>query len=189
MAYGIDGSLIQGAPRWISINGYDIEAKPAAAVNNDVTLLMLRSLLAQRFQLRTHWASQEVDGYVLGRIPDRAALKPATACEGPTCGGMDVSTGGRLTGRSVSIAQIAQRLARIIGRPVVDQSGLSGTYDVELEWGPERSQFGGRGIEIETDTRPSLSTAVSGHLGLKLQSTRVTQRFLVIDAINLPSED
>ena len=189
VAYGIDSSLIQGAPRWISSNGYDIEAKPASAVNSDVSLLMLRALLVERFQLRTHWASQEVDGYVLARVPGRTAPKPAATCDGPICGGMDLSISGRLTGRSVSTPEIAQRLGRIVGRPVIDQSGLSGTYDVELEWAPERSQFGGRGIEVETDTRPSLYTAVSGQLGLTLQSARVTQRFLVIDSINLPSED
>ena len=84
-----------------------------------------------------------------------------------------------LKGRPLS--RLASTLGGVVGRVVVDQAGLAGTYDLELRWSA------GDGAESSND--PTIFTAVQEQLGLRLRSTSGPVEMLVIDAIERPTAD
>lgn len=98
--------------------------------------------------------------------------------------GMVAFSPGRLTGRSISLEQaaaaLANRTAGDVDRPVIDRSGLTGLFDIDLSWTPLGSGA--------TDG-PSLFTAVQEQLGLRLDSQQAPMEFLVIDHIERPTEN
>ena len=106
------------------------------------------------------------------------------------------------------MTQIVDALSRLSGRLVVDQTGLTGRYDLNLEWTPDPGQFppppgggpvGGPGpggpapgvpAPPPVDPNgPSLSTALQEQLGLKLESQKGPVEILVIDRVEHPSEN
>ena len=78
------------------------------------------------------------------------------------------------------------------GLPVVDRTELAGTYDFQLDWTADESQFAGMGIRVpppsdKPDAPPDLSTAMQNQLGLKLVATKAMVEVLVIDKVEKPS--
>jgi uncharacterized protein (TIGR03435 family) len=136
-------------------------------------------------------------------------VKPAVV--GGGSGGVAVTAGGGGPGRSmmamkpggftatsVPIEFIVQRLAQILGRPVVDKTGLTGNYDVDLDYAPEQGERGmGIGGDQKPDalpappagdsSKPSIFTAVQEQLGLKLNSAKGPVDLYVIDSVEKPS--
>jgi uncharacterized protein (TIGR03435 family) len=112
------------------------------------------------------------------------------------CGGflgMPSSSPGRskVGARNVTMAFIANSLAGIgnLGRPVLNQTALSGTFDVLLEWVPEVSEMP-PGADFQPDpSGPSFMEALKEQLGLRLESQKGPSDFLVIDHIEHPSEN
>jgi uncharacterized protein (TIGR03435 family) len=93
---------------------------------------------------------------------------------------------------------LTQILAQNVGRPVVDQTGLTGDYDFKLEWTPDQNQQGTFGPGPGPDGHlpppadpngPSIFTAVEEQLGLKLNSQKGPVEMLTIDAVEKPSEN
>jgi uncharacterized protein (TIGR03435 family) len=93
---------------------------------------------------------------------------------------------------------LARVLSQQLGRTVVDKTGLTGAYDYTLQWTPDDASPPGPGgadggpprNENQTDAAgPSLFTAVQEQLGLKLQSEKGPADVIVIDHIDLPSEN
>ena len=179
---------MRGGPGWIDSERFDVDARPGMPVDSATSVQMLQALLTQRFKLKTHRDTIEVDGYALVVSPAgaRLALNDDVDCK-PPCGGTVSSPTGRLTSRKVSLSRFASRLAEIVSRPVVDQTGLIGDFNMALEWAPEPSQFQGGAKETPNDQRPSLFTALEETLGLRLMPQRIRQDMLVIDAIERPT--
>jgi uncharacterized protein (TIGR03435 family) len=76
-----------------------------------------------------------------------------------------------------------------LDRPVVDQTGLEGRFDFDLNWQPDDSQFAGLEARIPPlADEPPLYTAIQEQIGLKLDSTRAPVELLVIDHVEKPSE-
>jgi uncharacterized protein (TIGR03435 family) len=168
-------------------------------------LAMLRNLLADRFQLVTHRDMREMPVYALVKAKADGTLGPqirrsTVDCEGqaaralaarrgggPADGGAKPivrcrmsTTAGRIVGTGTTISELMRRLSPPLGRPVVDRTGLSGAFDLELQWSPEQT----------ADTSgPSLFTAVQEQLGLKLESQRAPVEVLVIDKLEKPTPD
>jgi uncharacterized protein (TIGR03435 family) len=71
-----------------------------------------------------------------------------------------------------------------VGRPVIDRTGLKGSYDFKLKWTPE-----GRGGELPADAPPGLFTAIQEQLGLKLEAAKGPVKVLVIDHVERPTEN
>jgi len=188
-AYSTQDGRVRGGPGWVSADKYDIDARTAGPVAIEETRLMLQSLLVDRFKLRTHWQTEELSGYalVVARGGPRLTLNADPKCGG-ACG-VTQSITGELTARKLPLSELAPRLERILGRPVVDRTGVSGDFDFTLRWAPDTTQFGGRGQELSNDQRPSLIAALEEQVGLKLEATKVPVQFLVIDAIERPSEN
>lgn len=195
---------IVGGPDWADRDRFDITAKmegnpsPGRETAN-LARMMLRAVLAERFQLKLRTESRELPVYalVLGR-PDRRlgpGLRPRQdSCEGviprpglpdlkedrPLCGYLRGGQ-GTLNYRGVSISSLLRPSA--IGgldRIVIDQTRLQGHFDIDLTWAVDTS--------ASTDA-PSIFTAVQEQLGLKLEPTRAPLEVLVIDDAQLPTPD
>jgi uncharacterized protein (TIGR03435 family) len=96
---------------------------------------------------------------------------------------------GQLTGRSITMQQVAGALSGPALRPVIDRSGLAGVYDIELKWGealPPGTLPDGAPPPSSANG-PSLFTAVREQLGLKLEATRANVPVLVIDSVSMPT--
>jgi bla regulator protein blaR1 len=127
---------------------------------------------------------------------DRTALSVPPGGFMPTCGAFAAISGPNHTfmfgARNVSLQSIAANLGTLpavteFGRPVVDQTGLTGTYDFSLNWLPDRSALA-PGVGEPLDAQgPTFEDALRDQLGLKLKPTRAPMQTLVIDHVEQPS--
>jgi uncharacterized protein (TIGR03435 family) len=204
----IERSHILGGADWTDTIRFDVLAKMhsgpnADRANADAARLMLRHLLADRFQLKVASESREMPVYALmlvhedGRLgpglrhrPDldcdafvpRPGPPPDPAVSGPLCGFFRGGP-GVLTHRGVKISALAQSLSSgRVDRPVVDHTQLSGVFDVDLTWAVEPNA-------ANANEPPSIFTAVREQLGLRLNPTRAAVDVIVIEDARLPTPD
>jgi len=193
MAYGLPDSrqyLLSG-PDWLDSEHFDISAKYPPETSAAHSLLMLQRLLEERFGLRVHHETRDFTAYALVVGKNGVKLKapvpptgtpdaPAFPCGGPP-GGFTVRN-GHAFGCSVTLAALADRLSRQafgLDRPVIDQTGISGEFDVTLDFADP--------AKPESDA-PSITTAVQDQLGLKLELRKIPVDVLVVDhAEKVPS--
>jgi uncharacterized protein (TIGR03435 family) len=211
MAYRSEGiqrfDQLVGGPSWIAIDRFDIVAKiggdsSAAAATQNRLPAMLRTLLRDRFRLRIHSETRIVPAYALVVARRDRRLGPQlreSTIECPPTGGPPVTNadpdrwcgiraaGGVITGRAVSPSQLAGNLGGYptIDRFVTDRTGLTGRYDFRLEYSPASVEPG----DPVSNAGPSLFTALTEQLGLKLQPETVALPVLVIDDIEKPTPD
>jgi uncharacterized protein (TIGR03435 family) len=196
-AYGLHGKQVTGGPSWIESDKFDILAKPDTPGSPNVTQLrsMVQKLLAERFGLEFHREKKELSAYVI--TVDKAGLK-INKVEGAR--GSLPGFGGRGPGavgvRNSTMSEFADFLqARILERPVVDQTGLQDRYDFTLEWRPDTAQQPpGAGpnapaLPQNIEDRPDLLTAMRQQLGLKIESGKAPVEVLVIDKVTKPTEN
>ena len=200
-AFGVRTDQITG-PGWLNTERYDIVANiPQGATKDDFTL-MLADLLRERFRLRFHMDSKIRPIYVLRAGNNGPRLKPterrADDATAPSVGGVDADgcpivspnykgmvslpVPGMMcwTARDVSSADLARHLEQRAGRPIVDETGLTGRYDFRI-----RYQFLGRGAATggAPDPAPTVFTAVQEQLGLKLEPATRSYPELIIDSV------
>ncbi len=197
-AYGIPGPRILGGPKWLDSERFDIEAAMDSSafdrmrtLSRDQRMLqkqaMFQQLLADRFKLRVHWETREVPVYALTVVKGGPALSKAKQPEL----GLGTSAGVGLVGANgATLAEIAQVLtqeaSQELGRMVIDKTGIEGKYDIKLQWTPDG---GGSPASAGANPGPSIFTAIQEQLGLKLESTKGPVQVLVIDHVEMPSEN
>ena len=178
IAFGESPNHISAKEDWLETHCYDIDAKS----ENDLSLSYeqlhapLQELLRQRFQLAFHRETKEVNGYALVVTRGGSRLQR----------GKDLMTEeyilpDGLRGESMSMSSLAALLASPTGRPVIDKTGITGNYNIDLKYAPSgatESQY------------PSVFTAVQEQLGLKLEPQKVPVEMLVIDHLEkVPTEN
>jgi uncharacterized protein (TIGR03435 family) len=178
-AFGIDLQYIQRDRGWMDSQLYDIDAR----VNGERPLSekeirpLLQNLLEQRFHFAAHRTSKLVSGFFLVAAKGGPQLKPARD-------GAQTSAQiqpNRLVAQSVSTTLLSSILMRPAGQPVVDKTGLTGSYDITLSYASANDT---------NSTLPSLFTAIQEQLGLKLEPAKVPVGYLVIDhADRVPTEN
>jgi len=178
-AYGVSTSQIAG-PASLSQRTYDITAKAGANPSDTNIRLMLRTLLAERFGLRVHLEQKEMRGYILTvlsspRVP--ASFHPST-----TAGEMvRHNSASGTTARNITMPQFAAFLTGPLNAPVADQTGLSGEYDLTLDFTPYVD------LAAKPFDLPSadyvLNAALKGELGLQLSARRSEFRVVVVDHV------
>ena len=185
-AYDIPGFFVSGGPGWIGIDRYDISARsndPASSAER--TKRRLQSLLTDRFQLKLHWETKEIQGYAL--VVARNGPKLAESAGGDeriqiTGGARDTNGrflgGGRAKAQNATMLMLADSLTRNLGVPVVDRTGLSGRYDFSMEWTPDAP-----------DSSAPLLEVIQSALGLKLENAKAPVQTIVIDAAQKPKAD
>jgi uncharacterized protein (TIGR03435 family) len=204
---GSDPLEQRAAPR------FDIQGKPPEGAEPGSSRLMLRTLLADRFKLRVHMETRETPAYTLTvardgrlgpnlratqvdcasydkeRITNRDLESPGGADGRPICTSMfdrgSISiTAGKTTVRSAGpFTRLLSTLQPYLSRPIVDNSGLTGLFEWTLTFAviPEDPAF---------DTREAgLVTAIRDQLGLRLERSTTPYEVLVIDSVEMPSEN
>ena len=178
-AYGRRDSQMTGGPAWIKTDGFDVVAQSAqpAPVERPRVLEMLRTLLEDRFRLRWHEDTRETAGYALRVAAGGPKLAPARP------GGQSRMQRGNLAAPDMTLDSLCQIFEFDLARPVADQTRLTGSYAIELQWARQNPS-----AAEEPDTaRPSLFTAVQEQLGLRLESAKVPVKIFAIDDAQRPS--
>jgi uncharacterized protein (TIGR03435 family) len=198
-SYGIKQDLIFGLPGWAASARYDIEAKVAGSYAEDQHRRIFQDLLASRFKLKAHIETRQLPLYelTLGKNGARLAVD-ATGIKGPdglAHPGMLMMRTGQINGQAIPLSALVGILSDQLHHPVVDKTGLTGTYDIVLRWTPDQGEAAppggtGPGAATPPDTSgPSLFTAVEEQLGLRLVPAKGPVETLVIDHIEPPSEN
>ena len=191
LAYDVPGFNITGGPRWISSERYDITAKAEADYDKltvDNMRPLIRSLLANRFQLVIHRETKELPVYALVVAKSGAKLQVNAGAPGPQVNGAR----GQLTGKKGNMSLFVAQLASRVGRTVVDQTGLKGEYDYTLQWTPDPGRLPAPGLDAPPtadQNGPSIFTALQEQLGLRLESTKGPVETIVIDHAERASEN
>ena len=218
---------IIGLPGWIDRERYTIVAKAPDDAPPNALSVMLANLLKDRFKLATHPETRELPVYNLVFARNDKRFGPAfkeTSAEcrtiisarlqalqrrGPLPAAPPDPTGclsalnnpgfgpGVASFKGVAIGMIVTILTQSVGRPVLDKTGLTGSYDFALKWTPEPGSGGltpfglppGAPPESADPDAPNLFTAVQEQLGLKLESARGPVEVVVIDRLEMPTPD
>jgi bla regulator protein blaR1 len=169
----------RGGPGWLDTDRWDIDAQAVSATAD--MLPMIRTLLTDRFRLRHHIESEEGAVYELtfarGDRRFGSSLRPGTGSRSFLGGGSEI------TGRAISIPDLTRLLSSYAGRPVLDRTGLMGTYDIDLRWAPA-TPAGQAPADL-----PDFFTAIQEQLWLRLQPARGPVDRLVIDSAERPTDN
>jgi uncharacterized protein (TIGR03435 family) len=148
----------------------------------------VKTLLADRFRLAVRTETKEAQVYVLSVVKGGHKLTPDP--EG--------RSGVRFLGDAIEsngapVSFLAVSLTQMLGRPVLDETGIDGKFKYRLEFRPEedaKRAFALAGQPVaEDDPRPSIFTAIKSQLGLELQSRKGPVTSVVIERIERPSEN
>jgi uncharacterized protein (TIGR03435 family) len=179
-AYAVPEFRISGGPGWRDSDKFNIEAKVGIALppwpdSSKQLNLMLQSLLEDRFKLAMHRETRDEPVYELVAAKGGVKLKTAKADESA---GFEMDT-GRIHSMAVPLEYLAANLAYLLGRTVIDKTGLAGKYSFTVTFTPDDAS--------PADTNgPSLFTALQDQLGLKLESSKGPVELLVIDHVEKP---
>jgi uncharacterized protein (TIGR03435 family) len=179
-------SQIVGYPAWVNSEHYDIQAKMDAetsAAYHDMKgaesgrqwKLLMRQILEERFGLKFHVEKRELPVYNL--VVSKQGLKlKESAKDDPGSSSMGR---GKLTAHQSQVSGLAMSLSGTVGRLIIDKTGLTGLYNIDLTWSPDN----------EPDTGPSIFTALQEQLGLKLESDKALIDVFVIDHLERSTEN
>ena len=182
-SYGLQQRQIAGAPDWVTSESYDISAEPDGEGEPSIKQWqsMVKKLMADRFQLKSHYEKRELTVYVLTVAKTGPKL---TRSQGdPNARGAGFGPPGNFGATNATMADIAEALGQgVLNRPVVDQTGLTGRFDFRLTWTPDETP---PPATESADAPPDIFTAIQEKLGLKLVSTKAPVNVLVIDRISI----
>jgi uncharacterized protein (TIGR03435 family) len=196
-AYPTRNLEIVGLPDWVSEERYDIQVTWRQGVTRDQIRQMWRTFFEERMNLAAHYETRELPAFALTidrkdrslgpnlrsrttPCPGRGAPPPADP-EARPCG-IAIGPGTMSTG-GAPLAQLLLPLQALLGRTVLDQTGLTGLYEFTLTY---TSQLNAA-ADGAADDAPPVSTALQEQLGLKLVPTRAPVEVLVVDRIERPT--
>jgi len=151
---------------------------------------MVRKLLADRFQLKFHRETKKMSVYVLTVAKGGPKMKKGDPSGPP---GVLFRQLGVLTVMNATMDEFTQVMQRtVFHRPVVNDTGLQGTWDFLLKFTPDESQVEWAGAKVPppsdaADAPPPLFTAIQEQIGLKLEARKAPVPVLVIDHVEPPS--
>lgn len=184
LAYAIDKHQIVDAPDWAGNAHYDIEGtidtagEPSFRQQQE----MIQKLLADRFQLKFHRETHQLPVYALQIEKGGPKLTPAAHPNAQP--DQDANSHGTEVTQiytSVSMADFILGMQFFLDRPIVNQTGLTGRYDIKLRYTYDESN------PTEANAPPGLFTAIKEQLGLKLEATKAPTPVFVIDHVERPS--
>jgi uncharacterized protein (TIGR03435 family) len=211
-AYRVQEFQIVGGPDSVMTARFDVLTKAEGNPTLDEMLTMLQTLLADRFKLVVHHDTRELAIYALvlaradgkvdgklkrseadciaGRSSAPSSPAPLPSSQVPQCG--FTALPGTIHAKAVSMTAVAGLLPAFLGRVVLDKTGLSGVFDFDLTWTPDRpfqAPSDAPPLPPIDPNGPSIFTAVQDQLGLKLESTKGPVAVLVIDHAEQPTPD
>jgi len=183
---------------------FDITAKASGRISGDQYWEMLQTLLEDRFKLAYHRETKDAQVYALTLAKRGGDLGPKLSrSKDPDCPvnpdganfcGVNPRP-GLISGQRVPMTRIARELSPFAGRPVLDETRLTGAFDFQLTWTPDQSLSNGDGDKLNKagitidPIGPSFFSAIQEQLGLKLESKKGQIEILVIDRAEPPGEN
>src|SRR5579872_3889857 len=215
IAYRLQPFQITGASGWMESVHYDIDAKPDSPTQQSDWRVMLQGLLADRFQLVFHRETKELPIYALvlahkdGKLGPGMTESKEGSCtvfdpskpppprnDGPQACGSQFMSPRSVTAIAVPVANITPMLSRMLGRQVVDKTGLTAKYDMKMEFTPDESQLAMMAPPgapppppPDSSSAPSIFTALQEQLGLKLETQKGPVEVIVVDRAEKPSQN
>ena len=213
-------SMLANLPPWVASERFAIQARGEGNPTKDQMRLMMQSLLAERFQLAVHFETRQTAVLALTLVkagktgpklrphaegpacdaptaePERGSPACAAAVFPPKCDVQALTMRPDHTllagSRNTTMDLLAAGLSSLgrLDRPVVDQTGLSGRFDFNMEWVQEPNGAAPSSADPPPDSQGfTFLEALSEQLGLKLESTKAPLQVLVIDHVERPSEN
>jgi uncharacterized protein (TIGR03435 family) len=180
VAYTVTDRQISGGPDWVATEPFDINAKAARPGTIDELHVMLQHLLEDRFQLKLRRETREAAVWAL--VVDKGGSKlvehDAQDLDHPPMG---LNPRGGLSGKNLDMGYFAFILSRLLDRNVVNKTGLTAHYDLDLQYARDR----GPG-EAEAEG-PTIFTALREQLGVRLEAARAPVEHVVIESAARPS--
>ena len=174
-AYEVPDIQITGGPKWMDESRYDIEARADHPAQYAELNQMLQTLLAERFHLKLHHETRSLQGYAIVVAKDGLKMKPSA----PGTRGHTNDNPGSVVSTGAPISRLALKLSVLLKVPVVDETGVNGSFDFTLHWIPDGAP--------DPTAGPSLFTAIQEQLGLRLEGRKVPVDMLVVDSAEPPS--
>jgi uncharacterized protein (TIGR03435 family) len=183
-AYSINKHQIEDLPDWASNATFDIDGitDPLGEPNLRQMQEMIQKLLADRFQLKLHRETRELPVYALQL--EKSGPKLASAADPNAQPDQESSSHGTEITHvytSCAMADFILGMQFFLDRPIVDQTGLTGRYDLKLRYTYNESSTD------DPNAPPGLFTAIKEQLGLRLKASKAPIYVLVIDRIDQPS--
>ena len=196
-AYGVELDQVYGLPDWARDNHYDIQYKVAAEdvaaygkLHGAENQRMKQAVFEDRLKLKVHFGSKEVPMYQLVIAKGGPKLQEAKlkAPDGTPIAARAKMGDGMFKGRQVTVSGLLNSIKGATGRDVIDKTGLTGRYDINLRWAPDPGASSPDDATPD-DARPSIFVVLEEQLGLKLEPTKGAVKTLIIDHIEPPSEN
>ena len=195
--YGVKDDQLIGLPKWGDSSRFDIEAKLVAADANALHALtreqsraMQEAILTDRFQLKVHRETKVLPVYelVIGKSGPKFQASTMSGeqrgANGLRAGAVHTNNHGGnadMSSTAVGVGVLVNVLARETERIVVDRTGLTGLYDLNLTWSRDEG-----GNATADSNSPSLFTALEEQLGLKLRAAKSPVEVVVVDRAEVP---
>jgi uncharacterized protein (TIGR03435 family) len=184
LGYSVQQSQVPDLPDWVKTTRWDVDGVPDVEGIPSLPQVqaLIRKILAERFGLQLHHEQRELSVFAL--TVAKGGPKLVLNTSDPN-GWMDQQN-GNVDGRHVeslknaSMAELALILQFHVDRPVVNQTGLTGRYDLQLQWAPDDPQT------TAPDAPPGLFTAIREQIGLKLERVKAPADVLIIDKLEKP---
>jgi uncharacterized protein (TIGR03435 family) len=172
IAYDVFQFKIVGGPEWMSDESWDLEMKTDVEATREQRLALLQTLLADRFKLKVHWDTRDMQKYRLVVTKAGKLRQPDPKLKQGVW-----YRPGSFDGHAIEISDLCFYLKNDLQIEVDDATGLTGKYDLKFEWTPEPRP--------PDATAPSLFTAFQ-EAGLKLESIKGPVKVLVVDHAERP---
>jgi uncharacterized protein (TIGR03435 family) len=199
-AYDLKDEQLFGLPKWADELRFDIQAKVVdpdkkalKALTRDQARAMQQPILIDRFQLKFHHETKILPVYELVIEKGGPKFQPSRitgdqkAANRMGAGSLHTNNHGGnadMTSTAVQMSSLVNVLAREVQRIVVDKTGLTGKYDLDLTWSRDDGATSTPDLNA-----PSIFTALQEQLGLHLQPAKSPVGTLVVDHVELPSEN
>jgi uncharacterized protein (TIGR03435 family) len=190
-------------PEWIDKKTYEIRGKVPESLQdamskmtrderNAQTQLMMQSLLVDRFRLKYHFETREMQVYKLVLAKDGLKMKEIsdlTKAAGVRMGGTGQVREFKGAATIPDLAGLLTNVQELQGKPIINETGLSGTfYDFSLRWTSSVAADPANNAAVASDAdASSIFAAVQEQLGLKLVAAKAPVKVVIIDHIEPPS--
>jgi uncharacterized protein (TIGR03435 family) len=192
--YDLHEQQVSGAQNWAAADKFEIMVKPDTPGQPNIAQmkLILRKVLAERFQLKTHTEKREITVYAM-TLPANTKHKLMPSTTTGNLPSLLFPRAGLLPARNATMTELAQSLqGAVLDRPVVNRTGIEGRYDFTLDWQVDETQFASFGppqAPPPDSGKPNIYEAFQQQLGLKLERGKAPADVMVIDKLEKPSEN
>jgi uncharacterized protein (TIGR03435 family) len=178
-AYRKRENSLAGVPAWFRSDQFDIAAKGPPQMKESDLSVRLQSLLSTEFKLAVHEEQRPIQAFAMVVAKGGATLQSAPGLGYPGCKRGGTVDSLVLDCESITMANLIGQLTfaaqDYLDRPIVDMTGLNGTFHVRVEWAPQRL--------VDTNGGLTIFAALEKQLGLKLEARKVPAPVLVIDHV------